>query len=329
MQTPLVSIIVPIFNVEQHIGECIDSLLSQSYSSIEYIFVDDASPDNSMLILDNILADYPCRSSFVKVLRHETNKGLPAARNSGLAVAKGDYIFHCDSDDWIEPDMISDMMQVANNANADIVYTDFFLSFSKNERCMKQPAFKNPEDALRAMLDGSMKFNVWNKLIKRRLYADYAITFPDGRSMGEDMTILKLFCRAEKVTHLPRAHYHYMQTNPNAFTKRISEERLEQIRYNVTDVIHYIERVYGKIKFEKEIQYFKLNMKLSFLISTDPYMYNLWRKWYPEADAYIGENPAFCKRTRLIQYAALKKQDWLIKLYNYLIIKFVYGIVYR
>lgn len=329
MNNNLVSIIIPIYNVAEHIACCTRSLMEQTHPNIEFILVNDATPDNSMDIVANVISKYPYRQGQVRHVEHTHNKGLPTARNSGLALAKGEYIFHGDSDDWIEPGMIADMVQAAQDRQADIVYTDFYLSFHKNERYMNQPAFTDPEDALRAMLNGSMKFNVWNKLIKRRLYVEHAISFPDGKGMGEDMTIMKLFCRAKKVVHIPNAYYHYMQTNPNAFTKRVSDERLEQIRYNVADIIRHIEGLYGQKRFEKDIQFFKLNMKLSFLISTDTYMYHLWRHWYREANAYIGVNPAFSTRMRLVQYAALKKQDWLVRLYNYFIIKLVYGIIYR
>ena len=93
-----ISIIVPIYNVEQYIERCARSLFEQTYDDIEYVFVDDCSPDNSLNILYEVLNDYPHRISNVKIIRHIENKGLTAARNSGLEVATGDYIAHCDSD---------------------------------------------------------------------------------------------------------------------------------------------------------------------------------------------------------------------------------------
>ena len=101
-----VSVVVPIYKVESFIARCIHSLLEQTLTDVEYIFVDDASPDGSIAVLRRVLADYPERSNHIKVLTHAKNKGLPAARNTGLAVAQGEYIFHCDSDDFVDSTML-------------------------------------------------------------------------------------------------------------------------------------------------------------------------------------------------------------------------------
>ena len=93
---------------------------------------------------------------------HRQNKGLPAARNTGLAEASGEYIFHCDSDDFMELDMLESLYNKAKGCEADVVWCDFFLSFEKSERYMKQPEYTTPIDAVKAMLSGRMKFNVWN-----------------------------------------------------------------------------------------------------------------------------------------------------------------------
>ncbi len=323
-----VSIIVPIYRVEEHIERCARSLMEQSYRNIEYIFVDDASPDKSMARLEKLLTDYPERRESIQIITHDENKGLPTARNSGLRVANGDYIFHCDSDDWVDECMISELIAVAQQEDVDIIYTDFYLSFHTNERYMRQPEFKMPMDCLQGMLCGSMKFNVWNKLIKRKLYVDHGIVFPTGQSMGEDMTIIKLFCKANTVKYIPNGYYHYMQTNPNAHTKRFSERQLVEIQRNLEDVVRYIEQ-HVAMDLNREVAYFKLNMKLPLLISLDTKMYALWRNWFPEANLFIKNNPAFSLRAKFIQYAALKRMDWLVKLYNQLVIRFVYGIIFR
>lgn len=328
MSTMKVSIIVPIYRVEQHIEQCVRSLMEQRYTNIEYIFVDDASPDGSISRLHSTLADYPERQQSVQIIVHDANKGLPAARNSGMLRANGDYIFHCDSDDWVDSDMISELIAVAQQDEVDIVYTDFYLSFHSNERYMRQPLYTTPMDCLKGMLCGTMKFNVWNKFVKRQLFVENNIQFPTGFSMGEDMTMIKLFCQAKTVKYIPKSYYHYMQTNPNAFTKRFSDRQMVEIQHNLEGVMQYIRR-HVTVDLSNEIAYFKLSMKLPLLISLDAKMYDLWRNWFPEANTFIKANPAFSFRTKCIQYAALKNQDWLVKLYNHVVIKFVYGIIFR
>lgn len=280
-----ISVIVPIYKVEPFIARCAKSLMEQTLTDVEYIFVDDASPDGSIAMLLKVLADYPKRSNHVKILTHTENKGLPAARNTGLAVAQGEYIFHCDSDDFVEPDMLDQLYRKATDIDADIVWCDWWLSFAKNERYMKQPEFHTPIDALKGMLSGVMKFNVWNKLIRRSLYVENKIEFPAGYGMGEDMTIMRLFARASKVAYLPKAFYHYVQLNTGAFSKTYSNRHLEELQYNVSLLLNDLQGMFGE-QLKKEMAFFQLDVKFPFLITDDFSKYKLWQSWYPNANKY-------------------------------------------
>lgn len=281
-----ISVIVPIYKVEPFIARCAKSLMEQTLTDVEYIFVDDASPDGSIAMLLKVLADYPKRSNHVKILTHTENKGLPAARNTGLAVAQGEYIFHCDSDDFVEPDMLDQLYHKATDIDADIVWCDWWLSFAKNERYMKQPEFHTPIDALKGMLSGVMKFNVWNKLIRRSLYVENKIEFPAGYGMGEDMTIMRLFARASKVAYLPKAFYHYVQLNTGAFSKTYSNRHLEELQYNVSLLLNDLQGMFGE-QLKKEMAFFQLDVKFPFLITDDFSKYKLWQSWYSNANKYI------------------------------------------
>ena len=168
-----VSVVVPVYRVEKFIRYCAETLMQQTLKEVEYIFVNDATPDHSMEILQEVLICYPERQDDIIIVTHEVNKGLPAARNTGLQIAQGEYIFHCDSDDFVEPDMLEVLYTEAVRKEADIVWCDWFLSFEKNERYMKQPSFDTAHKALKAMLGGGMKYNVWNKLVRHKLYVDY------------------------------------------------------------------------------------------------------------------------------------------------------------
>lgn len=321
-----VSVIVPVYKVEHYVERCARSLFEQTFNDVEYIFVDDCTPDSSMQIVKRVAEEYPDRLDAVSYVYHEENKGLPSARNSGLAVATGEYVFHCDSDDWAAPTMIERMYRAAEQNGADVVYADWYLSFHRNERHMCERAFLTAPDCLKAILCGKMKFNVWNKLVRRCLYADNQISFPDGFGMGEDMTMIKLFCHARKVVHVNEAFYHYVQTNANAYTKTISEHSLAQAYVNACNVVDYIERMYGDA-LNAEIHCFKLNVKLPLLISAQKTNYETWLKWFPEANPYIGRSFSF--RIRCVQVATLRRRFWLVKLHYYGIMKIVYGIIYR
>lgn len=132
-----VSVIVPVYGVEKFVGRCIYSLMRQTLDCIEYIIVDDCTPDSSMNIIKSVVESYQNRKDCVKYIKHNINRGLPSARNTGLQAATGKYVFHCDSDDFVEPDMLEQLYNKAEKEQADIVWCDWYLTFQKNERYMK------------------------------------------------------------------------------------------------------------------------------------------------------------------------------------------------
>lgn len=328
MEDIKVSVIVPIYKVERFIARCAESLLNQTLQEIEYIFVNDATPDGSMDILKETIARYPSRADSCHIVEHEVNKGLPSARNSGLAVARGEYVFHCDSDDFVEPTMFEDMYKAAIESSADIVWCDWYLSFEKNERYMKQPNYAEPIEALKGMLSGAMKFNVWNKLVKTELYEKNAIRFPDGYGMGEDMTMMMLFAHADKVCYVPKAYYHYVKMNGNAFSQTYSERHLTELRYNVDRIETFLRGRFGD-ELNEEIAFLKLDVKFPFLITDDPKKYQMWKEWYPEANEYIMRNKRISLRSSLLQLAAKYNLFVLVSLYYNVVHKLIYGFLYK
>ena len=261
-------------------------------------------------------------------MHHAQNQGLPAARNTGLQVATGKYIFHCDSDDYVEHDMLEKLYQQAEETDADIVWCDWFLTFAENERYMKQPSFETPMEALKAMLSGGMKYNVWNKLVRRSLYVDNDIQFPAGYGMGEDMTMMMLFAHAQKVAYVPQAFYHYVKLNTGAFSQTYSERHLVELKHNVQRICDYMQRILGH-KVEKELAFFRLDAKFPFLITNNSQKYKLWKEWYPEVNSYILQNKNVSLRSRCLQWMAWKGQFWAIRLHYFLLYKLVYGIIYK
>ena len=328
MEDIKVSVVVPIYKVERFIGRCAESLFNQTLQEVEYIFVNDATPDGSMDVLAETIAKYPGRVDSCHVISHEVNKGLPSARNTGLAAAKGEYIFHCDSDDFVEPTMFEDMYETAVAKSAEIVWCDWYLSFEKKERYMKQPDYETPTEALKGMLSGAMKFNVWNKLVKRDLYDKWSVRFPDGNGMGEDMTMMMLFAHAAKVSYLPNAYYHYVKLNNNAFSQTYSERHLSELKYNVNRIERYLSDCFGDT-FKREIAFLKLDVKFPFLITDDRTKYQMWTEWYPEANEFIMQNKRISLRSRLLQMAAKFNMFCVVSCYYNIVHRFIYGILYK
>lgn len=318
-ETPKVSVIAPVYGVEQFVGRAVDSMMRQTLRDVEFIFVDDCSPDRSMDVIMSVVGKYPKRAGSVKVIRHEENKGLPAARNTGLDAARGKYIFHWDSDDFANPEMLEELYLEAERKGADYVWCDWILSFEKGERVMSQPDADTPRRAITLMLAGEMKYNVWNKLVARHLYISSGIRFPEGSAMGEDMTMIKLMTFAKTTGHVAKPLYHYIRTNCGAMTQIYSDRHLADLDRNTLDTCNYLT---GKIYDEDihdELNWFKLNVKLPFLFTGRRPDIGKWRQWYPESDRYIKSNPYLASRTKIVQSAASCGLDSLVLLYNHLV----------
>jgi glycosyltransferase involved in cell wall biosynthesis len=213
-----VSVIVPIYKVEDYLAKCIESILQQTYHDIEIILVDDGSPDNCGAICDN----YAKTDSRIKVI-HQKNGGLSCARNAGLDIATGDYIGFVDSDDWIDPDMFERLMQVIIENNADIVSCGLKHIF--NDRIIAQQTDKiinyNNEEAIKDLLEQHfLRFEVWNKLYRKDIISE--LRFKPGQIHEDVYFTSNVFIKSSKIIYLDRPMYNYLQErygNTNTYFK--------------------------------------------------------------------------------------------------------------
>lgn len=227
-ETPQVSIIVPIYKAEAYLKKCLDSILKQSFTDFEVILVDDGSPDKCGEICENFaLAD-----KRVKVI-HKENGGVASARQVGLASTTGTYVIHIDPDDWIEQNMLKDMVELAIAEGLDIVIADFYVDYGSKIKYFSNN-FKSLQyrDVLNQIIKKSCAF-MWNKLIKRECYyRPGEISWEVGINHFEDMiACTKLLQYPRRIGYLPQAYYHYTQNvNPNALiqhSKSFYEYRLK------------------------------------------------------------------------------------------------------
>lgn len=324
--TPRITVITPVYNVKTFIEKCATSLMRQTFKDVEYIFVDDASNDGSIPLLESIIAQYPKNN--VRIVHHEKNCGLPTARKTGIEAATGEYVFNCDGDDYVEETLLEKMYNAVCKNDADYAYCDFFLTYETTERYMHCPTYSTPDEALRkGYLCGAMKYNVWNKLIRRSLYE--GVQFPvDHRKGGEDMVMFYVLSRAKSVIHVPEALYHYIKINGSAISEGFSEQRLIDVQYNANYAIESV-RKNCTGDYETEIALFKLNVKLPFLISDEKRKYDVWKQWYPEANNYIWKNDVLPFRTKIIEWFASKNLWVLVKINYTILYKFIYQIVFK
>ncbi len=325
----MVSIITPVYGAEDFIGRCAESLFGQTYADIEYIFVDDCSPDRSVERMQEVLSRYPHRRPQVKVVRHAKNRGVAAARNTGVAAATGDYIYYVDADDWIEPDAIGQMCALAASRDADIVGCGWFLSFSRNERRMPMPSYLTPAEALRGMLCGQLRWNLWLFMVRRTVYVEHDIRFIEGENVGEDMLVLiQLFAYARSIAFVERSLYHYQKLNAQSITQLSEVEKMHRLSHNLNAAVRFLEGQFGA-DYGCEVNFFKLNAKMPLLITDDRESHRLWAATFPEANRYIMQNRMQSLRMRLVQWMAAKGQFWAVRAYYRLVFKFVYGILFK
>ena len=232
-----ISIIIPIYNVEKYIGECIDSIVKQEHGNIdlECILINDCTPDNSMEVVDKKLQSYHGRINFI-IKHHDLNRGHCAARNTGLKYASGDYILFVDSDDTLEPKALQYFHEELNkieNKEVDVIMGNAFDCMDK--RCVMK--FNNGtsflidntnEEALRKLLSRELFHTSWNKLVRKTLFTKHNLYFEEG-IINEDLLFsYLLFLHAKSVLIIPKVTYLYCKDNPDNITNT-SKERISQI----------------------------------------------------------------------------------------------------
>ncbi|PKF74304.1 glycosyltransferase family 2 protein [Chryseobacterium sp. PMSZPI] len=226
-----VSVIVPIYNVANYIEKCLVSLFSQTHNSIEFVFVNDCTSDNSIDILYQVLDRFPERKSAVKLVQHEKNKGLAAARITGISNASGEYIQHVDSDDFIDVNMVECLIKNARANNSDIVISDIWIEWLHKRKKAPQ-RFISKEQYLVDILEGRIMPGVVNKLARKKIYVDYDIFPIEGMDVGEDLIVTpRLIYYADIITKVDDAFYYYVQYNPESYTKQFKIKALQNVSY--------------------------------------------------------------------------------------------------
>jgi glycosyltransferase involved in cell wall biosynthesis len=187
-----ISILVPVYGVEAFIEACAEALFEQTYDDLEFIFVDDCTPDRSIEILRSVIDRYPQRKQQVHILRHDHNRGLGAARSSSLQAATGDFVMYADSDDIMSRDAVEKLFKRQQETGADIVsgaYQRLFADGRLSEPIL--PFHGNKDAMLRLMLaQNTIEHHVWGRLVRRSLHADGNIDFVEGINMAEDYSVM-------------------------------------------------------------------------------------------------------------------------------------------
>jgi len=288
---PLVSIVVPAYNVEKYIKKCVDSLLNQTYENIEIIIVNDGSTDNTSKIIRNNFFDEQ-----KVIILEKSNGGLSSARNYGIKKSNGNFLSFVDSDDWVAPSFIEDMISFMMQTNSDISICNMKYCFSDGTERKRTPKIEKREvvssrKAFDLLLSGDFyKAHAQNKIYKKSLFLDNNIQFPHNKLYEDVFTTYKLLLNANKVCLLDKNLYFYLQEREGSIlNKRFSVSRF--------DIISALEQILVMVKKDEN------NLFQKFYVTN---IISLVNYIYPIYDS-LSDNQINDYKNRLLENTTLSK----------------------
>lgn len=210
----MISVIVPIYNMERYLNRCIESIVMQTYKELDIILIDDGSTDKSGMICDQ----WKDRDDRIKVF-HKQNGGLSDARNTGIKYAEGDYLYFVDSDDYLESNMLENLIDALIQNNAEIAVCNFVYEYENADKCtlcdyqINDNMLMTGREFMLYSYGAKCTFGVvvWNKLFQKSLFQN--ISFPKGKVHEDEFVFHKLMYARKRICCIPFIGYHYLQRN--------------------------------------------------------------------------------------------------------------------
>lgn len=294
-----VSVIIAVYNAADTIDRCARSLFGQTLEDVEFIFVDDCSPDKSIANLKQTAKDFPHKQ--FKIISHKTNQGVAAARTTGMKAAQGKYIIHCDPDDWMELTTLERSYEAAEKYNTDIL-TFGYREIKRNSTAEYRPTFEG--SGLEALLKWQFSFTLWNCLVRRDLIAKNEIYPFDGINSGEDTNVMmRAYALSKKVKSINDILYNYDRTISDSITTQKFKINFER---NIIPNISRLDMWFKEHNLPDSIMLtFKAKMKGEVLFRDGMHNASLAIKMWPEANTLWCNMPEYSTTTRLILKAGV------------------------
>lgn len=239
----LISVIIPVYNVEEYLCRCVDSVLDQTYRNTEILLVDDGSPDNCPAICD----EYARQDARVRVL-HQENKGLSGARNAGIDVAKGQWLAFVDSDDYLAPDFLERLLETCERTGSDLSVCRW--EYVRGEKIPEHGTGETRVYTGREMLanlylpDGAYFVVAWNKLYRRELFEE--IRYPLGKIHEDEATTYRIYDKVRKAAYVDRSLYGYFVT-PVSITRGFNPRRMDWVTAVAERIDFFEEKGYREL----------------------------------------------------------------------------------
>lgn len=277
---PNISILIPVYGVEKYITRCFMSLINQNYSNIEIIFVNDCTPDNSITILHNLINLYPKYKNQIHILNHTTNKGLAAARKTALLSATGEFVMHVDSDDWLEPNIIDQLVSMALEKKADMVIGDYFHTYSNYKQRIHYTIPDSPQIYAQELACRNKTFpvSIWNRLIRREVHLK-ALPI-EGLDFGEDyVTVPRIISNCTTIIKINIPTYNYWQENTTSYVKNFSMKSFNNLKLATDILCDFFSADNNKLN-GNITQTIKLKNKIILLqLGCPKYGHQVWKLW--------------------------------------------------
>ena len=253
---PKVSVIIPVYGVQEYIERSAKSLFEQSLDDIEFLFINDCTTDRSVEILQQVVEEYPNRKGQVIIHQMEHNSGQAAVRKWGALNAAGEYIFHCDSDDWIDKKLLETMYNKAQEKESDVVICDLYCTGECEDKIISGGRCKKRDDCISEMMHRNMQWSLCNKMFKKDLYN--SIVFPDG-DMGEDMCMcFQLMYNSQRIDYIKELYYYY-NIHTGSIVTSVSKEKIlskySQLSSNIRIIQDFFSDKLEDLRWVKGLKY--------------------------------------------------------------------------
>lgn len=269
MNNPKVSIIVPVYGVERYIERCAISLFEQTYPNIEYVFVNDATPDKSIDVLQSVMERYPKRKPSVHIVNHLQNKGIFAVRNTGIAASTGEYILYVDSDDYLDVVAIEHLVTEASKTNSDILLFDTNV-VTKNGVRAERVTYTNKIKYIRQLIQHTAKCAHWNKFYRADFVRQSEIRSDERIRMAEDYAVTpRLVHQAEKISVLHEPLYFYETTNQSSYVHNLTRTAIESQRRADLILMRYFKQVSDAYNYADVVSAIPQRSMTSLIKNTD------------------------------------------------------------
>ena len=271
-----VSLLVPVFGVERYMERCARSLFEQTYPNLEYVFVNDCTKDGSVEVLKKVLEAYPEKRDAVKIVDHERNRGLAAARNTALDHATGAFVCLVDSDDWLELDALELLVNKQLERDADIVSGKRMIHYPDKDDLLEEQKSQSREEMTLLMMQHSWDHFITGRLVRRSLFMNNGLRWNEGADVAEDRFMMTLLAyHAQSFDSLDNLVYHYERRNEHALTKTSDRHRFfennDQELLNLRSLKHFFngkEDVFLRECMRCEMDQLEFNLKMALAFSS-------------------------------------------------------------